>query len=55
MLGTHVDDIFGGFKHNTSYEEALHFRKFLCKVGIGLTIVFNEEERKNSLFQPKYR
>ena len=49
VLGTHVDDIFGGFKYCKSYDEALQFREFLCKVGLSLTIVFNEERRKTPL------
>ena len=53
VLGTHVDDIFGGFKHCTEYSEALRFRQFLINVGYKLTIMFNPKEKKTLLPAPK--
>ena len=46
VLGTHVDDIFGGFKRNGSFEPARHFREFMCSTGAFLTITFNLEVSK---------
>ena len=48
-LGTHVDDIFGGFKFDSSYEKALHFREYLCSVGRSLTVEFDLKETKTPL------
>ena len=46
ILGTHVDDIFGGFKNNASLMRAAHFREWLCKTGKRLTIAFNMKPSK---------
>ena len=48
-LGTHVDDIFGGFKHCADYREAHQFREFLINAGSVLTIIFNSKEHKTPL------
>ena len=48
-LGAHVDDMFGGFKHCTDYNEALRFRKFLITVISALTVVFKPKEKKTPL------
>ena len=40
-LGTHVDDIFGGFKESKSLERANHFRTYMCEMGAFLNIEFN--------------
>ena len=49
MLGTHVDDIFGGFKDCQNYHRATHFREFLCDTGTALTIYFNKRIEKTPL------
>ena len=49
VLGTHVDDIFGGFPHSLSYEKAFRFREYLCKVGKSLTVEFNTKVEKTPL------
>ena len=49
ILGTHVDDIFGGFAFSESYEKAYHFRRYLCNVGESLTIKFNLDINKTPL------
>ena len=48
-LGTHVDDIFGGFKFCRSYERAAHFRNYLCSIGSDLTLDFNLKPEKTPL------
>ena len=48
-LGTHVDDIFGGFKGCNDYVKACHFRDFLCYVGTALTINFNPKPEKTPM------
>ena len=52
-LGTHVDDIFGGFKSDNSYEKALHFREYLCSMGRSLTVEFNLKKRLRPRYRPK--
>ena len=49
VLGTHVDDIFGGFKKCQSYRKAKHFRDYLCDVGAALSLNFNQNVEKNPL------
>ena len=49
VLGTHVDDIFGGFKNCASFDKAMHFREFLFKMGSELTIQFNPKLKKTPL------
>ena len=49
MFGTHVDDIFGGFKNCQSYARANHLRDFICNKSASLTIVFNPKESKTPL------
>ena len=41
VLGTHVDDIFGGFKNNSSFDRANHFRTYKCTTSASLTMEFN--------------
>ena len=41
VLGTHVDDIFGGFKVCGSRKRADHFRTWMCEKGASLSIEFN--------------
>ena len=41
VLGTHVDDIFGGFKNNSSFDQANHFRTYKCTTSASLTMEFN--------------
>ena len=48
-LGTHVDDIFGGFKGCDDYAKACHLREFLCSVGTALTITFNPKPEKTPM------
>ena len=48
-LGTHVDDIFGGFVNNLSYHRACHFRDWMTKTGAHLTIIFNLKVGKTPL------
>ena len=48
ILGSHVDDIFGGFPFCDSYERACHFRDYLCRIGELLTIKFNRKPTKNA-------
>ena len=49
VLGTHVDDIFGGFKNCSSYQKAKHFRDYLCEVGAIHSIRFNQKTEKTPL------
>ena len=49
VLGSHVDDIFGGFPLCNSYERACHFRAYLCRIGELLTIKFNRKPTKTPL------
>ena len=49
QLGTHVDDIFGGFTFNEAYHKALHFRTYLCETGKTLTLLFNTKVTKTPL------
>ena len=44
-----MDDIFGGIKRCTEYDEACRFREFLIGVGHNLTIIFNPKEKKTPL------
>ena len=48
-LGTHVDDIFGGFKECEDYNRACHFREFLCSVGSALSVKFNKKPTKTPM------
>ena len=48
-LGTHVDDIFGGFPNCNSYELACDFRQYLVNNGRALTIVLNMDEQKTPM------
>ena len=48
-IGTHVDDIFGGFIIGDSRERAMHFRQWLCEVGRSLTVMFNINESKTPM------
>ena len=47
-LGTHVDDIFGGFKDG-DYDRACHFREFLCLRGSSLSVYFNPKPNKTPM------
>ena len=49
VLGTHVDDLFGGFKKCRNYNRAAHFRDFLIELGYSLTFVFNPKPSKTPL------
>ena len=49
VLGTYMDDIFGGLAHDHSYERAMLFRKYICETGASLTIRFNMKETKTPL------
>ena len=49
VLGTHVDDIFGGFKSNRSFARAAHFREWMCDMGKELTMSFNMKPSKTPL------
>ena len=49
VLGTYVDDIFGGFPHNKSLSRALDFRRYLYETGASLTIVFNMKPSKTPM------
>ena len=49
VLGTYVDDIFGGFKDSSSYGVAAHFRKFLIETGARLSIILNPKVEKTPL------
>ena len=49
VLGSHVDDIFGGFPFCDSYEKACNFRDYLCRTGESLTVKFNEKLTKTPL------
>ena len=46
VLGTHVDDIFGGFPFCPSYDKALDFRNYMCRVGAALSVKFNMKVNK---------
>ena len=48
-LGTHVDDIFGGFKSNHNYRRSAHFREWMCAKGKDLTLSFNMKPSKTPL------
>ena len=48
-MGTHVDDIFGGFVYPPSYHRALAFRNYLCVTGKSLTVEFNMKIKKTPL------
>ena len=48
-LGTHVDDIFGGFPNCGSFEKACDFREYLCKTGKSLTVEFNMKPSKTPM------
>ena len=49
ILGTHVDDIFGGFKDCQDYMEAARFREYMIEVGSSLSIKFNPKVEKTPL------
>ena len=49
VLGTHVDDIFGGFKSNKSFSQAAHFREWMCAAGKRLTMSFNMKPSKTPI------
>ena len=49
ILGSHVDDIFGGFPFCSSYERALDFRSYMCEVGRNLSVRFNMKASKTPL------
>ena len=44
-----MDDIYGGFKQDASYNKSLHLQSFLCQIGRRLTVNFNLEVTKTSL------
>ena len=48
-LGTHVDDVFGGFKSDHSYDRARHFREFIFTMGATHTVNFNPKPSKTPL------
>ena len=48
-IATHVDDIYGGFASNKSYQQACSFRTFLCESGNRLTLKFNMDVKKTPL------
>ena len=48
-LGTHVDDIFGGFKLERNVSRACHFRRWLCDTGRRLTVKFNMKITKTPM------
>ena len=48
-LGTHVDDIYGGFPNNPKYNKALHFRRYMYETGNQLTLKFNMDAEKTPL------
>ena len=48
-LASYVDDIFGGFKFCSVYHKALHFREYMCKTGLSLTLRFNMRPKKTPL------
>ena len=48
-IGTHVDDIFGGCKNCTSFQEAAHFRDFISTAGAALTVRFNPKPEKTPM------
>ena len=48
-LGTHVDDIFGGFKRERTFSRACHFRWWLCDTGRRLTVKFNMKITKTPM------
>ena len=41
VLGTHVDNIFGGFKRNLGLDRAIHFRRYMCETSMALSMSFN--------------
>ena len=49
VLGTHLDDIPGGFKNNQSFSRADHFRVWMCDTGKRLTMSFNMKPSKTPL------
>ena len=49
VLGSYVDDIFGGLAHEISYEKALQFRKYICTTGAALSLQFNMKVHKTPL------
>ena len=48
-LDSYVDDIFGGLRHDPSYEQACKFRRYICETGKSLTLSFNMELHKTPL------
>ena len=49
VLGTYLDDIFGGFPDDKSLSRALDFRRYLYETGASLTIVFNLKPAKTPM------
>ena len=49
MLGSYVDDIFGGLVQDPSYRNSLDFRKYMCQTGTALTLRFNMQMHKTPL------
>ena len=49
VLGSYVDDIFGGLEHEASYRKALAFRKYVCDTGTSLSLRFNMKVHKTPL------
>ena len=49
VLGTYVDDIFGGFKNCGNYNRAAQFRDYLLEVGSAHRIEFNPKVTKTPL------
>ena len=48
-MATYVDDIYGGFVFNDSYQLAQAFRDFICSSGASLTMEFNMDVKKTPL------
>ena len=48
-FGSYVDDIFGAFKFCSRYHRAFHYREYMCKTGLPLTLRFNMEPKKTPL------
>ena len=49
ILGSYVDDIFGGLRDEHPYQRSLDFREYMCQTGISLTISFNMKVHKTPL------
>ena len=48
-IATYVDDIYGGFAFNDSYQKAQAFQEFICSSGTSLTLEFNMDVKKTPL------